>query len=172
MAAAEITPKVYNKQGSVPVVGRFLKATTADWIVLPYPGAHNIQGSLYTGADEDTLTNGTAVVNNKGSAYTAATTQIVVDAGIITRQAPYYVQAGAIAGGEIMLVVSETAADNAASTLTVIRGCLGTTPAAASVADDVVLYIKNIIVWGKATTGYVDFSFIPMSAEPKSKYFA
>lgn len=170
MAAAEITPKYFNKQGSVLVVGRFLKATTADWIVLPYPGVQNIVAHLYTGAEEGTLTFGSAVVNNKGTAYTATTSSIVVDAGTLTRQTPYYVQAGAT-GGEIMLVTNETAKDNAASTLTVIRGCLGTTAAAASVADDVVLYIKNIVVFGAATTGYVDFSFFPMPAEPKAKLY-
>lgn len=168
MTAAEITPKYFNKQGAVLVIGRFVKASTADWIVLPYPGVQDIRGTLYTGAAEATLTYGTGVVNNKGTAYTATTTEIVIDAGTITRQAPYYVQAGAT-GGEIMLVVSETAAGAAASTLTVIRGCLGTTAAVGSVADDVVLYIKNVVVFGAATTGVVDFSFFPMSAEPKAK---
>lgn len=169
--AAEITPKYFNLQGSVPVVGRFLKVTQADWIVLPYPGVYGIAGYLYTGALETTLTNGTGTVNNKGTAYSATTTDIVIDAGTITRQLPYYVQAGAIAGGEMMLVTNETAKGSAASTLTVVRGCLGTTAAAASVADDVVLYIKNIIVFGMATTGWVDFKFTPMPSEPKAALF-
>jgi hypothetical protein len=164
--ASEITPKYYNKQTNIPVVGRFTKAATADWIVLPYPGCTSMRMTLYTGADDATLTYGTATVNNKGTAYTATDTAIVVDAGTITRQCPYYVQAGAT-GGEIMMVTSETAVGSSASTLTVIRGCLGTTAAVASVVDDVVLYIKNIVVSGAATTGVVDFDFIPMPWEPK-----
>jgi hypothetical protein len=169
MAAAEITPKYFNRQGAIRVSGRFTKATTADWIVLPYPGVGGLTAHLYTGAEEATLTFGTAVVNNVGTAYTANTTEIVVDAGVITRQLPYYVQTGV--GGEIMLVTNETAKGAAASTLTVIRGCLGTTPAAANVANDVVLYIKNMIIFGAATTGIVDFEFTPMPAEPKARLF-
>jgi len=170
MAAAEITPKYFNRQGAVRVAGRFTKATTADWIVLPYPGVGGLTAHLYTGAEEATLTFGTAVVNNTGTAYTAGTTEIVVDAGVITRQLPYYVQSGG-AGGEIMLVTNETAKGSAASTLTVVRGCLGTTAAAASVANDVVLYIKNMIIFGAATTGIVDFEFTPMPAEPKARLY-
>jgi len=169
--ASEITPKYWNYQHGIPVKGRFVKAATADWIVLPYPGAVNIRGNLYTGAQETTLTYGTMVVNNKGTAYSATDTAIVADAATSSRQVPYYVQAGAT-GGEIMMVVTDATPTTSTGTLTVIRGCLGTTAAAASLVDDVVLYIKNIVVFGQATTGVVDFEFTPLPYEPKTKLYA
>src|SRR5512137_1182017 len=127
MAAAEITPKYFPLQGVMPIVGRFTKATTADWIVLPYPGVFNLKGTLYTGADEATLTYGTATVDNKSTAYGTTDTTIHVDGATITRQAPYYVQSSS---GEIMLVINDGDTDGAEADLKVIRGCLGTTPSA------------------------------------------
>jgi len=167
--ASEITPKVWNYQHEVPVKGRFLKAATSDWIVLPYPGAANIRGNLYTGAQETTLTFGTAAINNSGTAYTATDTSIVVTTGKITRQVPYYIQT---TSGEIIMVVSESAVGSADSTLKVIRGCLGTTASLTGVAHTNTVYIKNIVVFGQATTGYVDFEFNPLPMEPKAKLFA
>jgi hypothetical protein len=171
MAAAEITPTYAPMQGSTPIIGRFTKVTQADWIVVPYPGIAGLEARLAIGTPETIAATvwGTAVVNNKGTAYTATTTSIVVDAGVITRQTPYYVQTAV--GGELMLVVSETAVGNAASTLTVIRGCLGTTAAAANVADDVTLYIRNMVVFGSATTGIIEFHFFPLPLEPKAQLF-
>lgn len=169
MAAAEITPKYWNLQGSIPVVGRFLKVTQADWIVLPYPGVFNVRGTLYTGADEATLSFATIIVNNKGTAYTATSTSIVGDAAVITRQTPYYVQTSS---GEIMMVVTDATPGTAVATLTVIRGCLGTTASATGLADDNTLYVRNMIVFGAATTGYVGFVAYPMPGEPKAPLFA
>jgi hypothetical protein len=171
MAAAEITPTYANMQGSVPVIGRFTKVTQADWVVVPYPGISGLEARLAAGTPETIAgtTWGTAAVNNKGTAYTAATIDIVIDAGVITRQTPYYVQTAV--GGELMLVVNETAVGNAASTLTVVRGCLGTTAAAANVADDVALYIRNMVVFGSATTGIIEFHFFPLPMEPKALLF-
>lgn len=168
MAAAEITPKYFNLQGSIPVVGRFTKATQADWIVLPYPGCFNLRGTLYTGADEATLSNGTITVNNKGTAYAATTTAIVGDAAAITRQTPYYVQSSS---GELMLVTTDATPTTSTATLTVVRGCLGTTASATGLADDNTLYIKNMVIFGAATTGVVGFTFIPMPYEPKANLF-
>ena len=165
--ASEITPKYYNKQTAIPVVGRFEKAATSDWIVLPYPGVTNMRLTLYTGADDATLTYGTITVHNKGTAYTATDTAIIGDAvspvGAI-RQCPYYVQT---TSGEIMMVIQDTTPTTSTQTLTVIRGCLGTTASLTGLADDAVLYVKNIIVSGAATTGFVDFEFLPMPWEPK-----
>jgi hypothetical protein len=168
MAAAEITPKYFHMQGADPVVGRFVKATQADWIVLPYPGVFNLRGTLYTGADEATLTFGTITVNNKGVAYTATDTSIVGDAATITRQTPYYVQTSS---GEIMLVTTDATPGTSTATLSVIRGCLGTTASLTGLADDNTLYIRNIIVFGAATTGVVGFEFTPMPREPKANLF-
>jgi hypothetical protein len=170
MAAAEITPKYFNLQGSVPVVGRFLKVTQADWIVLPYPGVLNIRGTLYTGADEATLSFGTITVNNKGTAYTATDTAIVGDAAAITRQTPYYIQT---TSGELILVtVDATPATSTATLSGLVRGCLGTTASATGLADDNTVYIRNMVVFGAATTGYVGFVAYPMPREPKAALYA
>jgi hypothetical protein len=170
-AASNITEKIYNMNGVIPVVGRFLKAATADWITLgDYPGVINLRGTLYTGADEATLSWGTALIDNAaGSAYTATTTSIVIKSGVITRSAiPYYVQTSS---GEIIMVMTDSAVGSAGATLTIKRGCLGTTASATGLADGNTLYIRNIVVFGAATTGYVGFEFLPMPSDPGTKLY-
>jgi hypothetical protein len=169
MAAAAIAKTVFNYNGNIPVIFSFTKVTQADWVVFgDYPGVINCRGTLYTGADEATLTYGTAAINNSGTAYTATSTSIVVASGTITRVPPYYVLTTA---GEIMMVLSETAADNAASTWTVKRGCLGTTASLTGVAHTNTVYILNIIVWGAATSGKIHGSFIPLPEQPTPGVF-
>jgi hypothetical protein len=175
MTAAEITEKVYALVGEIRHKGRFLKAATADWVVFAGTatdhvlGVMNCRGTLYTGADEATLTFGTAAINNTGTAYTATTTSIVIASGTITRVPPYYIQT---TSGEIILVLAETAADNAASTLTVQRGCLGTTASATGLAHTNTVYLRQIVVFGAATTGYVDFEYTPMPQDPGTALFS
>ena len=170
MAAAEITEKVFNYNGVIPVVGRFVKANTSDWIVLGgYPGVINLRGTLYTGADETTLTFGTAAINNGGTAYSATDTSIVIGSGTITRVPPYYIQT---TSGEIILVLEDSAPTNAASTLTIKRGCLGTTASATGLVNTNTVYIRNIVVFGQATSGVVGFEFIPMPPNPNAKLYA
>ena len=165
MTAAEITEKVYAENGWIKHTGRFLKAATADWVTFAGTatdhvlGVINCRGTLYTGADEATLTYGTAAINNSGTAYSATTTEIVIASGVITRVPPYYFQT---TSGEIILVTAETAAGAAASTLTIKRGCLGTTASATGLAHTNTIYLKQIVIFGAATTGYVDFEYTPM----------
>ena len=128
-----------------------------------------MEGHLYTGALETTLTYGTAAINNAGTAYTATSTTIVIASGAITRVPPYYIET---TSGELIYVLSDSAADNAASTLTVQRGCLGTTASATGLANSNTVYIKNIVVFGQATTGYVTFEFTPMPRNTGAKLFA
>lgn len=168
MAAAEITPKYWNDVHAFPVKGRFTQAAASDWIVLPYPGAKNIKATTYEGTEETSFTYGTAAINNSGTAYTATTTSIVVGTGKITRQVPYYIQT---TSGELIYVYSETAAGNAASTLSVIRGCLGTTASATGLAHTNTVYIQNIIIFGTATVGVVDFEFTPLPYEYRAKMY-
>ncbi len=168
MAAAEITPKYYNKQTTIPVVGRFLKAAQSDWIVLPYPGVERMRGNLYTGAAETTFTYGTATINNGGAAYTASTKQLVLASAKITRRAPYYIQT---TSGELIFVYVDSDTTSAAPTVECIRGCLGTTASATGIANGNTIYIKNIVVFGQSSTGYTDFSFMPMPWEPKGSEF-
>lgn len=169
MTAAQIAKKVFNYNGEVPVIFSFVKANTSDWVVFgDYPGVIALEGHLYTGALETTLTYGTAQVNNGGTAYSATSTSIVISTGAITRVPPYYILT---TGNEIMMVLSETAADNAASTLTVKRGCLGTTATATGLVNTNVLYIMNIIYWGQATSGLIIGKFTPMPEQPSASLF-
>lgn len=168
MVAAEITGKYFNKQTAIPVVGRFLQATTSDWTVVPYPGVAGLVATLPTGGAAAITGFGTVTINNDSTAYTALSNQIVIKSGAITRKVPYYLQTSS---GELIYVYNETAADNAASTLDVIRGCLGTTASLTGLADDSTLYIKNYIIWGANGAYYIDFSFVPMPWEPKGSEF-
>jgi hypothetical protein len=162
MAAANEAKTVFNYNGDVPVIFSFTKVTQADWLVFgDYPGVINCRGTLYTGADEASLTYGTAAINNGGTAYTATSTSIVIQSGTITRVPPYYIQT---TSGEMILVLAETAAGSAASTLTIKRGCLGTTASATGLANTNTVYIMNIVVFGAATTGLVTGTFLPLTA--------
>ena len=168
-AAASIAKTVFNYNGNIPVIYSFTKVSTSDWVVFgDYTGVIDCRGTLYTGADEATLTYGTAAVDNSGTAYTATTTSIVIKSGVITRVPPYYILT---TSGEIMMVLSETAAGVAASTLTVKRGCLGTTASATGVANSNTLYIMNIIVFGAATSGGITGHFLPMPEQPDASLF-
>jgi hypothetical protein len=163
-AASNEAKTVFNYNGDIPVIFSFTKAATSDWTVFgDYPGVINCRGTLYTGADEASLTYGTATINNAGTAYTATTTSIVIASGTITRVPPYYIET---TSGEIIMVLSETAANNAASTLTIKRGCLGTTASATGLANSNTIYIKNIVIWGAATTGLIEGSFLPLPIQP------
>jgi len=170
MAAAEITPKYWNDVHAISVKGRFTQAAASDWIVLPYPGAKNIKATTYEGTEETTFTYGTIRVNNPApaTAYSATDTQIVFDAGKITRQLPYYVQT---TSGEIIMVYTETDATAATGTASCFRGCLGTTASATGLADNDYLYVQNMIVFGTATVGVVDFEFIPLPYEYRARMF-
>jgi hypothetical protein len=160
-AAANKTKTVFNYNGNIPVIFSFTKAATADWTIFgDYPGVIDCRGTLYTGADEGSLTYGTMT---GPTSFTATATSLAITSGVTTRVPPYYIEDGLT--GEIMMVISETAAGSSSSTLTVKRGCLGTTAAANSGANDT-LYILNCVIWGAATTGLVTGHFLPMPEQP------
>jgi hypothetical protein len=169
MTAAEITEKTFNYNGEIPVLFRFVKVSTGDWVVFgDQQGVMNCRGTLYTGADEATLTYGTAAINNSGTAYTAASTSIVIGTAAITRTPPYYIQT---TSGEIILVLSDSAPTTNAGTLTVQRGCLGTTASATGLAHTNTVYILNIVYFGAATSGVVTGKYTPMPRNPGAKIF-
>jgi hypothetical protein len=168
MTAAEITPKYYNKQTNIPVVGRLTKVAQSDWIVLPYPGVSNFRANNYAGGSETTLTYGTAAISNAGTAYTALTKQLVLTTAKITRKPPYYLQT---TSGELIFVYIDSDTTSAAPTVECIRGCLGTTASATGIANGNTVYIKNIVILGQSSTGITDFSFTPMPFEPKGSEF-
>jgi hypothetical protein len=167
MTAAAIAKTVFNYNGNIPVIFSFVKANTADWVVFgDYTGVIDCRGTLYTGADEASLTYGTA---SGPTSFTATQTTLAVTSATITRVPPYYIMDALTK--EIMMVLSETAAGSSSSTLTVKRGVLGTTASANSGANDT-LYIMNIIVFGAATSGFISGHFLPMPEQPDVGLFA
>ena len=167
MTAAAIAKTVFNYNGDIPVIFSFVKANTSDWTVFgDYPGVIQCHGTLYTGADEATLTYGTAA---GPTSFTAVQTTLAVTSATITRTPPYYIMDALTK--EIMMVLSETAVGSSSSTLTVKRGVLGTTASANSGANDT-LYIMNIIVWGASTSGLIIGEFLPMPEQPDVGLFA
>lgn len=175
MAAIALTPKTFNELHIVPAdVGGFIKLTASDWIVLSgYKGviplaAYN-NGAAANTVDEPVY--GLGLINNTGTAYTATTTTLEVD-GILpvaTRALPYYIW---MQDGEIIEVVGDSTPTIATSTLTVKRGCLGTTAGTTGVANNAYFAILNILVLAGAGIGPTILYCVPLPNESKAKLFA
>lgn len=180
MAAAQITPKVFPMQGTTLILVKMQKVTASDWICLgdaTYPSKH-VKGAIMlaghgtstsTSLNETVPTYGVATINNSGTAYSATSTSIVISTGTITRVAPYYIKT---AGGEIIEVLADSAEDNAAATLTIRRGCLGTTASATGLANGNVVSILNMFVLAANCVGPEDLVFFPYPDDAGSKPFA
>jgi hypothetical protein len=167
--AAELTEVSYNAQPVIPVMIRVTRAASGDWIVLSgLKGVIPIGSmgtSVVTSLQEIAFTYGVATVT---PTCTATTAEFAVGTSTITRVPPYYV---ATAGGEILEVISETAADNATSTWTVRRGCLGTTASATGLAATNVVSILNILFLGGNNVGNDMIVALPLSYDPGSSGF-
>jgi len=166
-SAANLAKTVFNYNGNIPVIFSFTKAAQSDWTIFgDYTGVIDCRGTLNTGADEGSLTYGTATAaanSTTGTAVGSTTgTLLNVTSAKITRVVPYYLLDQST--GEIMFVISETAVGNATSTLTVKRGVLGTTAASITASDT--LSIMNCVIWGASSTGLVTGHFLPMPEQP------
>jgi hypothetical protein len=121
------------------------------------------------------MTFGAVTINNKGTAYTAADTTIAVDTIapylVGPRTPPYYLMVGTSAGFEIMEVLADSLPTAAASTLTVKRGVLGTTPLAAYVADDIVGTLLNIVIMTDTEIGNTLIYGIPLPDDSGAPVF-
>ena len=161
MAASAKTETNFLLPSAGLVVARVAKAEQNDWIVLPYAGVIPLHVTLATGADE-TVAYPTLAINNAGTAYDAATTEIAYDtatAGQRPSGGGYYLQTSS---GEIIYVE-----DDDGTNLTIRRGCLGTTASGTGLADDAALYILCSLVLNKAsTTGVVTVTYLPMPEDP------
>lgn len=148
------------------------KATQSDWMNFKYPGVIVLNGAVFTSVADtvtnalETITYGTMKAN--GAVATTTGTSIIYDNASITRLLPYYIFNGTT--GEMMLVDADTAVDGAAGTVTVKRGCLGTT--AVAIADNAPLYVMNQIFLGNAAVGKVIMLVIPFPENPDVKLFA
>jgi len=180
MAAASIAYKSFALQHLVPKVIRFQKATQADWIVLSgvkgvlLPSGPGITSSANATANAvDTFAYGNIVINNAGTAYAATTTSLVVDGALAdatrTRLVPYYLKTGS---GEIMEVIADSTPEAADGTLTVVRGCLGTTASATGLANNDNMSIMNLIVFAGAVVGNTTLIVFELPQDTKCALFA
>ena len=152
MAASKTTFSRWNLNVYQEEVISFISDDSGDWIVLDVPG---IVAPALTGDTGAALamTYATLNVHNKGTAYTALTTEIVYNeaspASTVRLPSNFYVMHATT--GEIMKVVNDSGYTADTGTLTVIRGALGTT--AGLCADDAVLDVLNVIVTGSDIDG-------------------
>jgi hypothetical protein len=180
MTAAQITPSVFPMMGTQFLLVKMQKVTASDWICLgngTYANKHvkgvimlaGIGTSTAASLNETVPTYGVATINNKGTAYSATDTSIVVDTATITRVAPYYIST---AGGEILEVTADSAVGSSAGTLTVRRGALGTTASATGLADDNIVSIMNIIFLAANCVGPEYLVLFPLPNDAGTKPFA
>jgi len=172
MTAADLTTKVdFTLQHLVPDVLLVTKATQSDWVNLSYPGVIVLNAFVMTSVADtvtnalETITYGTMKAN--GAVATTTGTSVIIDSASITRLLPYYILNGTT--GEVMQVTADSAVGSAAATLTVKRGCLGTT--AVAIADNAPLYVLNQVFLGNAAVGKVIMTVLTLPSNPDAPLF-
>ena len=149
----------------------FVSDDSGDWIVLNCPGIICPTMNQTTGAAM-AIAHGTFQVLNGGTAYTATTTSIVYDTdspNSTTRlSGGYYIET---TSGEYIYVLNDSAPTADTGTLTVVRGCLGTTASATGIATTNVLQIKNVIVTAADVNCRVNIRGVILPSEYRSPLF-
>jgi len=174
MAAISIVPKVFPMQGITPLAFKMTQLTTLDWINLPCRGVMGAFGYSCAAAN---ATVGVAVTFKYGeiainsAAMTTTSTSLPCDgagagAGALARVVPYFAKTPT---GEIIEVLAESDSAAVASTLTVRRGCLGTT--AGALADNDILSIMNQLIVTNTAVGFVSGVAFPFVEDAGSKCF-
>ena len=110
---------------------------------------------------------------------TAVATTLSVEAitqyvAAYARTPPYYIlaQDATTSAFEIMLVTADSLPEAAATDLTVVRGCLGTTAGVAGVTDESFIYFLNILYLSDATSiGTMLCYGVPFPNDERSKIF-
>jgi hypothetical protein len=163
MVAEKVETK-FSVMHLVPLVISAARTTAADWIVIDTEkGVIPLQG---IGQSVAVSLSDTATIT---PTCTTTTTSIAVTLGTVTRTPPYYV---ITAGGEVMEVLSETAADNANSTWTVRRGCLGTTASATGLAATNLVGVMNIVFLNANNVGPDLIIALPLPKDAGVRLFA
>jgi hypothetical protein len=170
MAASKTTFSKFPLNAFSENVYSFVSDDSGDWVVLNEPG---IIAPLLVGDTGAVMTQTYATLNvhNKGTAYTATTTEIVYNeaspASTTRLTGGFYVQHATT--GEIMWVFNDSGYTADTGTLTVYRGALGTT--AGLCADDAVLNVLNVIVTGTDIDGRGTLRGITLPTEYRAKMF-
>jgi hypothetical protein len=185
MTAAGLTAYNYPTQHIMPQFIRCYKITASDWIdttlltPTPIPGfipLHGFHVSATTNTVATDITYGAFTFETTATGVlTATSTSFAVDTIapylVGPRTPPFYIMMGTAAGFEIAMVTADSLPTAAASTWTVIRGCLGTTPLAAYVADEIVGCMLNVLVMTDAEIGNTIIYGIPLPNDPKAPIF-
>jgi hypothetical protein len=168
--SSELTEKKFAVMHLVPQVIKAQRATAGDWIVMDgFKGVIPLMGigqSIAVSLQEASFTYGVMTIT---PTCTTTTTSIAVTSATATRVPPYYLLT---AGGEIVEVISETTPAAATSTLTVRRGCLGTTASATGLAASNVVGIMNILFLGSNNVGPEMIMVLPLPNDPGAGIFA
>lgn len=166
---AILTETVFSNKAESRTAGRVVKTAQNDIIVFGVPGVQDVSATLYTGAVE-AATYPVLSVHNKGVAYTAASTSIVYDGATADSRLSggFYVLS---TSGEILFVYADSGYAGATGTLTVRRGCLGTTASLTGLADDDVLYVLSSITLSTNSAGIVNFSYYELPSDPGVDYY-
>jgi hypothetical protein len=173
-------------QHLMPVWIKFYKAAATDMIdttqlTPPYKGIMPLNGFSFSATACTALPAmqfGMGRIESGADTYTATTTSIYVDTIVeyvaaYPRVPPYYIlaQDAGTTAFEIMEVTADSLPEAAASTLTVKRGCLGTTACAACVADEAYVFFMNILYLTDATIGTCLVYALPLPSDPKASLF-
>jgi len=180
MSADAILPKEFNTQHVMPILIKVQKVTQHDWINLANCKgvadfrAHTTPVGVAANVEETWLYGPGDVDHASGTAYDATTTSIVVNGmyygtGANPRLPPYYILTG---GGEVIEVLADSLPLTAAGTLTIRRGCLGTTATATGLADNDRFAILNQIVLTSSTVGFTLGHAFPLPQDEYTKPFA
>lgn len=178
MALASATPDTFKLMHLTPVTVRVEYTTAADCVIIPESkGIIAVQGTSFPkGTSASALATAYTPVYGyllvSTASYTAASTSITYDSATCKdRVVPYYVMTNA---GEVMEVTADDGAHTVAGTLTVRRGCLGTTAAAGGAAtggvqDNAPLTVLNSFVG--ATAGFALIYGLELPNDPNTKLF-
>jgi len=160
-AAYTALTRAFNMMHIMPVLVTWTTTTTGDWTTLTgFKGVIPLAGfAVSTAANNaDAFTYATVTINNGGTAYGATDTSIVIQSGAVTRSSnPYFILTG---GGEIIEVTTDSAPTSAASTLTIRRGCFGTTATGTGLANTNVCTVLNMVISTCSSVGTNAFMLV------------
>lgn len=171
MSASLTTNSKFPLTAYSETVFSFVSDDSGDWVVLAVPGIICPVMCDNTGTAM-TVDYGTMHVLNAGAAYSATSTSIVYDNGSpgSCQRLPggYYIET---TSGELIYVLKDSGYTADGGTLTVVRGCLGTTASATGVANTNVLQVKNVIVTAADVDARIVLRGVVLPNEYKAQLF-